>query len=72
MTAGNGLNLMLVTYKVQDTGPPEPFFKIKIPAQRGHSLSHHQDLESSVAILTYFQYQPSGYSSQTGLASPLI
>lgn len=24
MTAGNGLNLILVTYKVQDTGPPEP------------------------------------------------
>jgi hypothetical protein len=24
MTAGNGLNLMWVTYKVQDTGPPEP------------------------------------------------
>jgi len=25
MTAGNGLNLMLMTYKVQDTGPPEPY-----------------------------------------------
>ena len=23
MTAGNGLNLMLMTYKVHDTGPPE-------------------------------------------------
>ena len=30
MTAGNGLNLMLVTYKVQDTGPPEPFYDQQI------------------------------------------
>jgi hypothetical protein len=58
---GNSLISVLIPGKVQDTGPLEPFFKIKIPAQRGHSLSHHQDLESSVAILIYFQYQPSGY-----------